>query len=209
MVTIIKIFQQTWWEKANTPFKGDIFKMFNLRSDDQEELRIQKIRERLLNYDEGKISVERARLVTESYKNTEGEHPVIRKAKAFHHVMSNITIECLPEELIVGNPNSGFGKVEIDPEYMADWLENKVELGGKIITELRALRMRKHNRLLTDDKVIEILENEIFPYWKGRTLMAIVKKELITNYPELIDNIEHTQLATPVWGKGFRHTIQD
>jgi len=201
--------RQAWWERTDTPFEGDIFRMFNLRSDDEEELRIQKIREKLLNHSGGKLSVERAKLVTESYKKTEGEHPAIRKAKAFHHVMSNITIEFLPEELIVGNPNSGFGKVEVDPEYMADWLGHKVELDGKVTTELRALGIRKHNRLLVDAGDLEILENEIFPYWKGRTLMALVTKELETNHPEVLDHIKYSQVATPVWGKGFSHTIQD
>ena len=170
---------------------------------------MQKLRNKILGFADGKISTERARLVTESYKQTEGEHPAIRKAKAFHHLMENISIEFLDDELIVGNPNSGFGKVEIDPEYMCDWLNEKITINGKQTTELRALKTRKHNRLDADDKDLDFLENEIFTYWKDKTLMAYVKKELKQKNPKALDFIDNSQVAKPVWGKGYSHTVQD
>ena len=39
-----------------------------------------------------KLCIERSRLVTESYKRTEGEPEIIRRAKAFSHLLSNMTI---------------------------------------------------------------------------------------------------------------------
>ncbi|MEW6679511.1 MAG: pyruvate formate lyase family protein [bacterium] len=204
-----KKYQQTWWERNNIPFTGDIFKLFILKETDEEEQRVQKLREKLREFTDGKLSIERAKLVTESYKKTEGEPPVIRKAKAFHHIMSNISIEFQKDELIVGNPNSGFGKVEIDPEYMSDWLDEKIELDGKKITELRALKIREYNRLSADEKDLEFLEKEVFPYWKNKTLMALVKKELKEKHPEALDFIKYSQVVKPIWGKGYSHTIQD
>jgi len=205
----MKNVQQAWWEKNSIPFAGDVFKLFNLNAMDAEEQRIQKIRKKVLKHAKGKLSVARARLVTESYQATEGQHPAIRKAKAFHHIMSNINIEFLEDELLVGNPNSGFGKVEVDPEYMSDWLDEKIELDGEKITELRALKTRKFNSLPVDDKDIDFLEKTIFPYWKDKTLMAIVKKELKTKNPEALDFIINSQVVTPVWSKGYSHTVQD
>src|SRR3989338_7682131 len=117
---------ETWWERRNIPLNGDIFKLFILKEADEEEQRIQKIRRKVLGFADGKLSIERAKLLTESYKKTEGQHPAIRKAKAFHFVMSNIGIEFLKDELIVGNPNGGFGKVEVDPEYTSDWLDETI-----------------------------------------------------------------------------------
>ena len=38
------------------------------------------------------IGVERARLVTESYKQTEGEPYIIRRAKALKYILENMTI---------------------------------------------------------------------------------------------------------------------
>lgn len=49
------------------------------------------------------ICFERARLMTASYRETVGEAPVIRKAKAFRAVAEGISIHIGPEELIVGN----------------------------------------------------------------------------------------------------------
>jgi len=206
---ILKQKYKPWWEKTNTELKGDIFNRFILRSDDPEEQRVQKLREKILGFSEGEISTERARLVTESYKKTEGEHPGIRKAKAFYHVMENINIDFLDDELIVGNPNSGFGKVEIDPEYMSDWLNEKIQTDYGKITELRALNKRKYNRLKTNEEDIVFLENEIFPYWKDKTLQSYVKKTLRKKNPEALDFIDNACVSKPVWGKGYSHTIQD
>jgi pyruvate-formate lyase len=49
------------------------------------------------------LDLERARLVTESYKKTEGEPIAIRRAKALAHVLDNMTVYIRPGEMIVGN----------------------------------------------------------------------------------------------------------
>jgi len=206
---ITKVKHQIWWDKSNIPAEGEIFKNFNLKPNDPEEGRIQKLRTKILEFRDGEISSARAKLVTESYRRTEGEPPVIRKAKAFLHIMRHIPIEILPGELIIGNPNSGFGKVEIDPEYMTDWLDTEVIVDGKKQTELEALKIRKYNRLNISDSDLKILTEEIFPYWRGKTLMALVRKELKKYHKDVLDHIDFAQVATPVWGKGFSHTIQD
>jgi len=49
------------------------------------------------------IEASRAVLITESYKQTENEPMIIRRAKAFEHILDNIPIIIRDEELIVGS----------------------------------------------------------------------------------------------------------
>ena len=49
------------------------------------------------------IEADRGVLVTESYKETEGEPIITRRAKAFAHILDNIPITIRDEELIVGS----------------------------------------------------------------------------------------------------------
>jgi pyruvate-formate lyase len=49
------------------------------------------------------ICVEKARLVVESLRKTEGEPQILRRAKATAHYLDNRTIFIEDDELIVGN----------------------------------------------------------------------------------------------------------
>ena len=49
------------------------------------------------------IESARAKLITESYKETEGEPIITRRAKAFAHILRNIPIIIREDELIVGS----------------------------------------------------------------------------------------------------------
>ena len=70
-----------------------------------------------------KICVERARLYTESYKATEGEPMIIRRAKALAHILDNMTIYILNEELIVGNFANNPSSLPIYPELGQQWMD--------------------------------------------------------------------------------------
>jgi hypothetical protein len=48
------------------------------------------------------VDGERAWLMLESYKRTDGEHPAKRRAKAFANVLLNMTIAIRDDELLVG-----------------------------------------------------------------------------------------------------------
>ena len=60
--------------------------------------------------------LERARLFTQSYKDTEGEPEVIRRAKALARVLDNMTIFIKDEELIVGYSASRPELLPLHPE---------------------------------------------------------------------------------------------
>ncbi|MFX0188324.1 MAG: pyruvate formate lyase family protein, partial [Candidatus Hodarchaeota archaeon] len=52
------------------------------------------------------ICIERACYYTQVYKETEGEHPSLRAAKALARTLDEMTIYILPEELLIGNRSS-------------------------------------------------------------------------------------------------------
>ena len=56
-----------------------------------------------LNAKMPEIESARAVLITESYKQTENEPMIIRRAKAFQHILENIPITIRDLELVVGS----------------------------------------------------------------------------------------------------------
>ena len=63
--------QKCWWESEPVPWSGTIFDKFALKDNDYREKRIQFLRDEIVegNGDKrGEISIDRARLMTESYK---------------------------------------------------------------------------------------------------------------------------------------------
>jgi pyruvate-formate lyase len=49
------------------------------------------------------LDLESARLVTESYRQTENQPMVLRRAKALAHILKHMTVYIRPDEMIVGN----------------------------------------------------------------------------------------------------------
>ena len=65
--------------------------------------RVERLRQRYLETRPA-VCGERARLMMESYLETEGEHPAKRRAKAFANVLARMTIVIREDELLVGAP---------------------------------------------------------------------------------------------------------
>jgi formate C-acetyltransferase len=68
------------------------------------------------------LCTEKARLITESYKQTEGEPPILRHAKAYAHMLENIPVLIADDELIVGEGASKPWGAELDP-FLGLWNE--------------------------------------------------------------------------------------
>jgi pyruvate formate-lyase/glycerol dehydratase family glycyl radical enzyme len=109
---------------------------------------------------ERQIDVERARFATESYRVTEGEPMVIRRAKMLLHLVRQMSITIHPHEVIVGNrsllPRMGI----IAPEGAVNWIDKELEI----------LPTRPQDRFNITPKQIHELREDIFPYWRGQTL---------------------------------------
>ena len=119
--------------------------------------RVQKVRQDLLDSFPA-ICPERALLITESYKQTEGEPYVLRKAKALDATLSNMSIYIEDGQLIVGNQASSQRAAPIFPEYSIGW----------VIDELEKFDKRTGDAFtITEDTKAKL--RGIQAYWKGKT----------------------------------------
>lgn len=72
--------------------------MYEIKKSSRIQRLIDKLFEKL-----PEIKVDRAVLLTESYKSTEGDPIITRRAKAFSNILRNIPITIREDELIVGS----------------------------------------------------------------------------------------------------------
>ena len=124
----------------------------------------------------------RAKLITESYKETEDQPIITRRAKAFSHILHNIPIIIRDEELIVGSNSIAPRGCQTFPEFSYQWLED----------ELDTVATRTADPFYIAEETKAELR-EVHKYWKGKT-----SSELATSYmaPEAIKAIEHN-IFTP------------
>jgi formate C-acetyltransferase len=121
------------------------------------------------------ICSERAVLITESFRETEGENYVLRKAKAFKHILENMTIYIEEDSLILGNQASQNFAAPIFPEFSIKW----------VIKELDEFDKRTGDVFQISEKVKADLR-EIAPYWEGHTH----EDEVLNNTPDAIIKAE-------------------
>lgn len=106
------------------------------------------------------ISVKRAVAFTQSHKNSEGEAIIIRRAKAFRDVCGHIPVTIFDQELIVGSISEFRKSGIICPEYSWKWVND----------EMDSFESRNQDPYCIDTATKEILRQEIFPYWQGKSL---------------------------------------
>ncbi len=104
--------------------------------------RIQALREEYFSSPFGSC-FERAYAVTRSYRKTEGESIVLRRAKAFYEVLTTVPIYIRSGELLVGSRSSKLCKRATYPEYDLapdiDWPEDiRAYWEGKTVREASA-----------------------------------------------------------------------
>ncbi len=106
------------------------------------------------------VDVERAKIYTESYKKTEGEDVLLRRAKAFKEYCEQREIHIPEDQLIVGDtarhPRGGV----VDPIFHCGWLSEEVD----------TISTRKQDPYQISEEDKRILKEEIFPYWKGKSV---------------------------------------
>ena len=77
--------------------------------------------------DKEPASLERAKLLTASYKETEGLPIPIRRAKAFEKIVTEIPIYIDEGQLLVGDWGSRPMAAEWHPEYAVEWVIKEFE----------------------------------------------------------------------------------
>lgn len=127
------------------------------------------------------IETDRAVLLTESYKQTENEPIVKRRALAFAHILENIPITIRRGELIVGSATKAPRSCQVFPEYSYEWLES----------ELDTVEFREADPFHISEENKRILR-EVYPYWKNKT-----SSDLAASYmaPEAALSIEHNMFT--------------
>lgn len=70
---------------------------------------------------------ERAEIITESFKRSEGQSIVIRRALALADILEKMTIYIEPDMLIVGNQASANFAAPVFPEYSFNWVIDELD----------------------------------------------------------------------------------
>jgi formate C-acetyltransferase len=131
--------------------------------------RVKVLREKILDA-KSTICIDRAKIITDVYKNNEDKLVVIKRALSVEAILRDMPIFIDDGELIVGNQAGRHRAAPIFPEYAVDWIENEINEFDK----------RPGDRFyIEDDQKAELLE--ICKFWRGKTLkdkaLAIMPEE--------------------------------
>lgn len=157
--------------------------------------RIIKLKSQLFET-EREISLERALLYTESYKKTEGEPVIVRRAKATAHILNNVQMSIREGELIAGNrtvkPRSGIISPEMDPYW--------------IYEELETIHNRPQDTFYINEENKKIYKAELYSYWSGKSMKDFINLKISTDVKAAVkeDVIKLNQTD-----KGQGHIIMD
>jgi pyruvate formate-lyase/glycerol dehydratase family glycyl radical enzyme len=123
------------------------------------------------------VESERAVLVTESYKETEGLSPIMRRAKAAEKIFNNLPVTIHPDELIVGAITKNLRSTEICPEFSYDWVEKEFKTMGSRIADPFQIPEETARELA-----------DAFKYWEGKTTNALADSYMSKETKDCIAN---------------------
>lgn len=127
--------------------------------------RVSKLKEEVMSaFPE--IEADRAIILTNSFKETENEPIIIRKAKALEAILNEIPIVIRENELIVGSLTKKPRSAQVFPEFSNKWL----------VDEFEKFESRTSDAFKISEKTKDELR-EVFKYWEGKTV-----SDLATSY---------------------------
>jgi formate C-acetyltransferase len=149
------------------------------------------------------LSIERARLITESYRDSRMASAPMRRAYALRHLMEHKSIYIGDHELIVGERGPSPKGAPTYPEICCHSLE-----------DLEILNSRAKIAYHVPEEARAIQREEIIPYWRGRSIRDVIFQEMA---PEWKDAYEagiftefmeqrapgHTVLGDVIYRKGL------
>ncbi len=142
------------------------------------------------------ISLERSLLYTESHKITQGEHTLLRRAKATAHVLDNVAISIREDELIAANrtikARAGIASPEMDPY----WIEK----------ELDSFATRPQDTFFISEQDKAIYRNELLPYWSERSMKDFINAQIPSEVKQAVNQKIFSVNQTD---KGQGHIIID
>lgn len=124
--------------------------------------RIQKIRDEFLKI-KPSISIDRAIATTEVYKKYGNLPKIELRAKALFRACETVPLHIGPNELIVGRPAGKPRAGVFCPEIAWRWLQREID----------TVSNRAQDPYDLDDRDKRILQEEIFPFWEGRSVEEV------------------------------------
>jgi formate C-acetyltransferase len=136
--------------------------------------RIKKLRTQSLQAI-NKLSPERAQLVTEFYKSDEAQQVSIpvKRVLTFKYILENKKIHINEGELIVGERGPAPKETPTYPEVSLHSLQ-----------DLHILNTRPKVWFRVDDETNQIYENQIIPFWKGKTQRDKIFEQMPDDWKE-------------------------
>lgn len=126
------------------------------------------------------LTSERSRLVTDSWKETEGMPLVLRRAKLFQKVLEGITVTIWDDELIVGSQTRYLRgldpPVDYSPHSIISAFESEKITGKDEVSEIE----------VTDEEKKSLVADA--GYWKVKAPGDIVKKLVLQNISEPVED---------------------
>ena len=129
--------------------------------------RIQRMKERFLKI-KPSISIHRAKATTDVYRENPDLPSKLLRAKAFYRACETVPIYIGEDELIVGHPSGKSRAGVLCPEISWRWLER----------ELETIHERAQDPYLIDEADKKFFRDEIFPFWKGKSVDEKVYSQL-------------------------------
>jgi formate C-acetyltransferase len=151
-----------------------------------------------------RLSIDRAGLITEFYRQDKTASIPIRRALALQFLLENERIHIGPDELIVGERGPEPKAAPTFPELCCHSLE-----------DFEVLNSREKIPYSVDDHARQVQKDEVIPYWQGRSMRDLIFAEMAPEwknayeagvFTEFMEQRApgHTVLGDVIYRKGLR-----
>ncbi|MFZ1864830.1 MAG: pyruvate formate lyase family protein [Polyangiales bacterium] len=128
-----------------------------------------------------RLNVERARLLTESMKATEGQPMVLRWAKALAHILEHHPIHIEDDELLVGSAGPPGRYAVVYAELVGP---------GRFYTHPHELVQSKPgDPIVITEEDVAVLKQEVLPFWEKNAYHTAIMKALPEETRRLMERI--------------------
>jgi pyruvate formate-lyase/glycerol dehydratase family glycyl radical enzyme len=128
------------------------------------------------------VSSDRSRIATESWKETEGEHIYLRRAKLFAKICDEVPINIFDDELVVGSQTE-----HVRGCFLA--LDYALSTGEEVLAGMTNVGRTEVLKFSVSDLDLDQIKKDI-NFWKGKTpeelLTRAVEQQFSINYNEFL-----------------------